>query len=148
VFRQGLVEGSTMAAREMREAMEGRAPQRVLITGPDRKEVTITVDFSKVEEVFKTTPPTEPRAAPPGCGAPFPAFVSVAAFAPAGSTGSPWLPLIAGRTPPQRNQELPAAGLLPATRTGFFLQATPAVQSGGWDRHRPHEPTIPPITSV
>jgi hypothetical protein len=44
---EALMEGSTRAAREMREAIEGKAPQRLEITGPERKEVTIRVVYEK-----------------------------------------------------------------------------------------------------
>src|SRR5713101_7533720 len=40
---QAADKGSTNAAREIREAIEGKAPQRFEITGPERKEITIRV---------------------------------------------------------------------------------------------------------
>src|ERR1700739_2105986 len=40
---QAAEKGSTNAAREIREAIEGRAPQRLEITGPQRKVITIKI---------------------------------------------------------------------------------------------------------
>jgi hypothetical protein len=40
---EALMEGSTRAAREMREAIEGKAPQRLEITSPPRSEITIRI---------------------------------------------------------------------------------------------------------
>ena len=39
--------GSTRAAREIREAIEGKAPQRIEISGPERKEIRISVRFDR-----------------------------------------------------------------------------------------------------
>jgi hypothetical protein len=38
-----LMEGGTKAAKEIADRIEGKSPQRMEITGPERKEVTIRV---------------------------------------------------------------------------------------------------------
>jgi hypothetical protein len=40
-----LMEGGYLASKEMREAIEGKAPLRSEITGPERKEVTLRVVY-------------------------------------------------------------------------------------------------------
>jgi hypothetical protein len=46
-FLDALMEGGTAAAKEIREAIEGKAPQRLEITGPEKKVVTIRVVYNK-----------------------------------------------------------------------------------------------------
>ena len=38
-------EGGTKAAKEIRESIEGKSPQRIEVSGPERKEITIQVKF-------------------------------------------------------------------------------------------------------
>lgn len=42
-WMDSMLQGGHGASKELREAMEGRAPQRLEITGPERKEITIRV---------------------------------------------------------------------------------------------------------
>ncbi len=49
-FRRGLdslMEGGHMASKEMREAIEGKAPLRLEIQGTERKEITLMVRYVK-----------------------------------------------------------------------------------------------------
>ncbi len=39
--------GAARSVKEIREAMEGKAPQRLEITGPERKEIQLLVRFDK-----------------------------------------------------------------------------------------------------
>ena len=45
-FMDAIMEGGHMASREIREAIEGKSPQRVEITGLERKDVTIQVVYA------------------------------------------------------------------------------------------------------
>jgi len=42
---EAVMKGSTAAAKEIREAIEGKSPQRLDISGPERKEMTIRVVY-------------------------------------------------------------------------------------------------------
>ena len=42
-FVEAVMKGQTPAAKEIREAIEGKSPQRLEISGPERKEITIKV---------------------------------------------------------------------------------------------------------
>lgn len=44
-FMDTLMEGGERSAKEIREAIEGKAPQRIELSGPERKEITISVKF-------------------------------------------------------------------------------------------------------
>jgi hypothetical protein len=44
-FSEAVMKGSTAAAKEIREAIEGKSPQRLEISGPERKEITIRVIY-------------------------------------------------------------------------------------------------------
>jgi Family of unknown function (DUF5681) len=41
--------GGTRAAKEIRESIEGKAPERLEITGPERKEITILVKYDRTK---------------------------------------------------------------------------------------------------
>src|ERR1700680_3556181 len=43
---EAVLKGSTAAAKELREAVEGKSPQRLDISGPERKEMTIRVVYA------------------------------------------------------------------------------------------------------
>lgn len=42
--------GGYLASRELREAMEGKAPQRLEISGPEQKEITIKILYDRTKE--------------------------------------------------------------------------------------------------
>lgn len=44
-FIEAVIRGETKAAKEIREAVEGKSPQRLEITGPEKKEITIRVIY-------------------------------------------------------------------------------------------------------
>jgi Family of unknown function (DUF5681) len=44
-FLDALMEGGATSSKEIREAIEGKAPQRMEISGPERKEVTLRVVY-------------------------------------------------------------------------------------------------------
>jgi len=46
-FMDALRKDGHLASKEIREAMEGKAPQRLGISGPERKEITIRVVHEK-----------------------------------------------------------------------------------------------------
>jgi hypothetical protein len=46
-FMDALTEGGQPSSKEIREAIEGKAPQRFEITSPERKEVTIRVVYAE-----------------------------------------------------------------------------------------------------
>jgi len=45
-FMDAIMEGGTIAAKEIADRIEGKPPQRTEITGPERKEVTIKVVYA------------------------------------------------------------------------------------------------------
>jgi len=53
-FIEAVLKGQTTAAKEIREAIEGKPPQRSEITGPERKEVTIKVVYAPRKLLGKT----------------------------------------------------------------------------------------------
>lgn len=42
-FLDSMAEGGYLASKEIRESIEGKAPERLEITGPERKEITIRI---------------------------------------------------------------------------------------------------------
>ena len=50
-----LMEGGWSASREMREALEGKAPLRLEIQGTERKEITIRVLNDRTKELISST---------------------------------------------------------------------------------------------
>ena len=55
-FHEAVMKGSTAAAKEIREAIEGRSPQRQEVIGPERKEVTIRVVYEDRNEPDRLGP--------------------------------------------------------------------------------------------
>ena len=51
---EAVFNASIRAMREMREAFEGKAPQRLEITGPERKEITIKLVHDRESETART----------------------------------------------------------------------------------------------
>jgi hypothetical protein len=49
-FYESVVKGSTSAAKETREAIEGKSPQRLDDSGPERQEVTLRVVYEDRED--------------------------------------------------------------------------------------------------
>ena len=47
VSYESVMDGAVRAMKEMREATEGRAPQRLEITGPESKEITLRVVYDR-----------------------------------------------------------------------------------------------------
>lgn len=45
-----LLEGGERSSKEIREAIEGKAPQRLEITGPERKEITIRLIHDRAKQ--------------------------------------------------------------------------------------------------
>lgn len=46
-FLDTIMQGGHPSSREIREAIEGKAPERLEITGPERKEIKIRVSFDR-----------------------------------------------------------------------------------------------------
>ena len=46
-YADALEKGGHMSSKEIREAIEGKAPQRLEISGPERKEISIKVSFDR-----------------------------------------------------------------------------------------------------
>lgn len=46
---EAILFGVTQACKEIRESIEGKAPQRMEITGPERKEITIRIIRDRVK---------------------------------------------------------------------------------------------------
>lgn len=46
-FLDALTEGGQPSSKEIREAIEGKAPERIEISGPERKEITIRVKYDR-----------------------------------------------------------------------------------------------------